>query len=82
MSRYKLPAKVGICQVIQSFIGSTSAVSGYNDYMGHVIESSLLKNRDKQMTFIVRVSICVKFEIINSERRKNGNLYDKIVLLR
>jgi len=56
VSRYKLPAKVGICQVIQSFIGSTSAVSGYNDYMGHVIESSLLKNRDKQMTFIVRVS--------------------------
>ena len=55
VSRYKLPAEVVICHVTRSFVESTGAESGYNSYLGSYVESRMFKNRDKQMTFIVRV---------------------------
>ena len=62
VSGYKLPAKVGICHVNRSFVVSTGAESGYSSYVGSYVESSMFKNRDKQMTFIVRVSLSGCFE--------------------
>ena len=55
VSRYKQPAKVGICHVTKSFVESSGAESGYSSYVGYYVESRMFKNRDKQMTFIVRV---------------------------
>jgi len=55
VSRYKLATKPGISHVTQNFIADTGAVSGWRFIRVRLKESSKFKNRDKQMTYIVRV---------------------------
>ncbi len=54
VSRYKLPTEPEICHVIKS-LGMHWCGVRVERYEGHGIESREFKNRDKQMTFIVRV---------------------------
>jgi hypothetical protein len=55
VSRYKLPTELGTCHGIQNYIAGTGAESGWLFIRVKVKESSMFKNRDKQMTYIVRV---------------------------
>ncbi len=55
VSRYKLTTEPENCHVIKS-LGMYWCGVRVEQHEGHDIESSMFKNRDKQMPFIVRVS--------------------------
>jgi hypothetical protein len=56
VSRYKLPTELGTCHGTQNYIAGTGAESGWLFIRVKLKESSMFKNRDKQMTYIDRVS--------------------------
>jgi hypothetical protein len=61
VSRYKLPTELGTCHGIQNYIARTGAESGWLFIRVKVKESSMFKNRDKQMTYIDRVMLRLLF---------------------